>query len=155
MFEQPYDQFIAKLLQYAGHITKPHNYKLVEHCLVSAPKGSGWTIWLSESARQHFIDTKQALLPKSTHCQFVNVLLVLYMQSKRPQSPDELPFTLSIPPKVKTELAYISPPNSCVNSPDFTISTPDGLAGQAHYQPIKMIPIKPYNPMSIQNILND
>lgn len=70
----------------------------IQDALQSAPKGSTWTIWLSEELRARFIFCKASVMPNATHCQFLNVLLALYHQSTGSQLLSvPTPFPLSNP----------------------------------------------------------
>ena len=74
-FEQPYDKFVDKLLRHVGEF----NDDIIHEAVDSAPKGSEWTIWLTDESRHHFLSCKNALMPNSTHSQFMNALLRLHL----------------------------------------------------------------------------
>ncbi|KAI8817340.1 uncharacterized protein EV422DRAFT_508942 [Fimicolochytrium jonesii] len=79
-FVEPYDHFLTSLLDcffaHSVELDVDRLNPIIDEARRSAPRGTGWTVWLSTEARERYRDAKQLVADaKVTHSEMVYVML--------------------------------------------------------------------------------
>jgi hypothetical protein len=74
-FSRPYDKFLNAILSYSDMLT-PEIMLTSGNQIYSGPKD--WLVWLNDEDRNQFKRIKESKMPKTTHPQFINALLLIY-----------------------------------------------------------------------------
>ncbi|KAI8911029.1 hypothetical protein EDD86DRAFT_131755 [Gorgonomyces haynaldii] len=85
-FQPPYEQYLTYLLEQTRYLNPEvmlgaNRLRTLEK---EAPRGTGWTVWISTELRQEFMQRKQQLGP-ITHGVFLEILLALLEQQQAQQ----------------------------------------------------------------------
>ncbi|KAJ3333247.1 hypothetical protein HDU76_010067 [Blyttiomyces sp. JEL0837] len=105
-FREPFGEHLSLLMECLvaaksshGPPGKPH--RLLNEAKLRAPKGCGWTVWLSLAQREKFLLLKSIHAPGTTHTEFIELLLF-----NNECNPNVAPASPYIPLKSESNSAY-------------------------------------------------